>query len=347
MTFEPRPKHGDRGGVFLQVGEQGLLGGAAGVAQRDSLAGVEALHPLGQGRGHGIRQRQVHVVAAEQDVLADGQPRQGQVAPLVGDGDQGEVGRAAADVADQDDVADLDLLAPLLVLDGQPGVKGGLGLFEERDVLQARLAGRLHGELAGDGVERRRDGQEDLLVLEPVGGRLAGDPGVPGVAQVLEIRRRRGDRRDLASHRRRPSRGGSAARRSTPACESQLLAELTSRPGTLAPCSREDAHHAVRRRLPRQVKRPRREFLGAGQVEERREERPLGDVVDRDDLRNRQARDRAGLVVSHGVAIGIRQRRVRRPQVDANHVARHAVCLCPSRFRVRCVISRCWHGTLP
>ena len=38
ITFEPRPEHGDRGGVLLQVGEQGFLGGAAGVSQRDPLA---------------------------------------------------------------------------------------------------------------------------------------------------------------------------------------------------------------------------------------------------------------------------------------------------------------------
>ena len=68
--------------------------------------------PLGQRRGHGVGQREVHVVAAEQDVLADREPREGEVAALVADGDQGEVGRAAADVADEDDVADLDLLAP-------------------------------------------------------------------------------------------------------------------------------------------------------------------------------------------------------------------------------------------
>ena len=35
-----------------------------------------------------------------------------EVAGLLADGDQREVGGAAADVADQDDVADLDLLAP-------------------------------------------------------------------------------------------------------------------------------------------------------------------------------------------------------------------------------------------
>ena len=38
--------------------------------------------PLGQGRGDGVGQGEVHVVAAEQDVLADGQAGQDEVAAL-------------------------------------------------------------------------------------------------------------------------------------------------------------------------------------------------------------------------------------------------------------------------
>ncbi len=57
-------------------------------------------------------ERQVHVVAAEQDVLADGDALEGEVAVALGHGDQAEVGRAAADVADEDQVADRDAPAP-------------------------------------------------------------------------------------------------------------------------------------------------------------------------------------------------------------------------------------------
>ena len=70
--------------------------------------------PLGRVRGDRVGQGQVHVVAAQQDVLADGQARQREVARVVVDGDQREVGRAAADVAhEQDDVAGLDLPAAI------------------------------------------------------------------------------------------------------------------------------------------------------------------------------------------------------------------------------------------
>ena len=50
------------------------------------------------------REREVHVVAAEQDVLADGDALEREVAVLLGHRDQAEVGGAAADVADEDEI---------------------------------------------------------------------------------------------------------------------------------------------------------------------------------------------------------------------------------------------------
>ena len=64
-----------------------------------------------------MREREVHVVAAEQDVVADRDAMQFQVAFALDDGDQREVGGAAADVDDEDDVADLHLLAPAAAAD--------------------------------------------------------------------------------------------------------------------------------------------------------------------------------------------------------------------------------------
>ena len=91
-----------------------------------------------------------------------------------------------------------------------------------------------------------------------------------------------------------------AARRSTPGCESQLLAELTSRPGTLAPWSRaKTPDDAVRRRLPGQVESPPGETPWPP-AEYRNDGRSgrSDDVVDRDDLRDRQARIGAGCSAS-------------------------------------------------
>ncbi len=57
--------------------------------------------------GDVMGQGQVHVVAADQQMVADGHPLQHQVARLLGHGHQRQVGRAAADVADQQQVAQL------------------------------------------------------------------------------------------------------------------------------------------------------------------------------------------------------------------------------------------------
>ena len=155
------------------------------------LSGVE-LDPLGSEllRG-GVGQRQVHVVAAEQDVIADGDPLERQVALDLADRDQREVGGAAADVAHQDHVTDGELLAPAVAGLAQPRVERRLRLLEQRHVRQARVGGGAHRELARDRVERRRHRQQHLLR----GQRRVGMRVVPGRAHMAEIARRGLDRR--------------------------------------------------------------------------------------------------------------------------------------------------------
>jgi hypothetical protein len=82
------------------------------VGQRPQLPGVELAALRRELAGDGIGQRQVHVVAAEQDVLADRDAVQFEVAVAFEHGDQREVAGAAADIDDQDDVARPHLLAP-------------------------------------------------------------------------------------------------------------------------------------------------------------------------------------------------------------------------------------------
>ncbi len=87
-------------------------------------------------------QRQIDVVAAQQDVLAHRDAFERQLAPRFGHRDQGEIGGAAADIDHQDQIAHLHALAPVGVpLD--PGIEGGLRLFEQGDVLVAGLFARL------------------------------------------------------------------------------------------------------------------------------------------------------------------------------------------------------------
>ena len=55
------------------------------------------------------RERQVHVVAAEQDVIADRDALEREIAVVFADENQAEVGRAAADVAHEHEIADAEL----------------------------------------------------------------------------------------------------------------------------------------------------------------------------------------------------------------------------------------------
>ena len=65
-------EHRHRRRVFAALAQQRFLGGSARMPESDALAGVEAVHALRQCGCHRIGECQVHVVAAEQDVLAHG-----------------------------------------------------------------------------------------------------------------------------------------------------------------------------------------------------------------------------------------------------------------------------------
>src|SRR4029077_2879525 len=72
------------------------------------------------------RKRQVHVVAAQQDMVTNGDAFQRQFAILFGNHNEAEISRATADVAHENEVADFDAVAPGITLAFQPRIKGGL-----------------------------------------------------------------------------------------------------------------------------------------------------------------------------------------------------------------------------
>ena len=132
-------ENGDGVLLLLRSGlEQLLLGDAALLPERVELQGVEL--------GALLASCWLTVWASARSMLSPpsrmcsptATRSRRELAVLFGDGDQGEVGGAAADVDDQDQVADLDLLAPIgMAFD--PGVEGGLRLFEQDDVAGSRL----------------------------------------------------------------------------------------------------------------------------------------------------------------------------------------------------------------
>ena len=118
-----------------------------------------------------MRQGEVDVVAAEQDVLADGHPADAAFSPILApllpvDGKQAEVRRAAADI-DDENVAQLASAVlrsergaqrlpggPFAAVLLQPGVERRLRLFEQAN--RARIAGGLRRhqrQPLGGGVE--------------------------------------------------------------------------------------------------------------------------------------------------------------------------------------------------
>src|SRR5690606_4926253 len=95
------------------------------------LPGVQ-LRPIGgEFTGHQVGQRQVHIVAAQQNVVAHGHAVRFELAVALEDRDQREVAGAAADVDYQDDVARRYLFAPAAAAALDPAVQGRLRLFEQ------------------------------------------------------------------------------------------------------------------------------------------------------------------------------------------------------------------------
>ena len=192
------------------------------------------------------REGEVHVVATEQEVIADGNAAKRQLAIVVFDHDGAEVGRAAADVADQEDVARTELLRAMHRRCLHPGVERCLRLLEQVHVRQPRRIRGSHRELPRRRVERCGHRQVDLLALEPGLSVAARDLGVPGVAQMSEIRGRRLERRataELGARRRHRSTAGLARCRSTRALQSHDFADETTRSGASAAracCERAD-----------------------------------------------------------------------------------------------------------
>ena len=244
ISFEPRL--GTTIGAVSSVGvaEQLLLGRAARVGERAQLPRVELRAGGGQLARDDVREREVHVVAAEQDVVADRDALQLEVALALEHGDQREVAGAAADVDDEDDVADLHLLAPAAAARLDPAVERGLRLFEQRQRPVAGGLGRLGGQLARGRVERGRDRDRDVLL----GERRLGVRVVPGFAQVLEVAHRRLERRDARHFGRRVARQDRRAPVDARVAEPALRARHEADRRRRAAAAREFADRVVARR---------------------------------------------------------------------------------------------------
>ncbi len=192
------PADDDLLGRDARVLEQPFLCRARLVPERLQLPAVDPLPGRLEPLLQQPREREVHVVPAEQDVLANRHPLEREIAGLFGHGDEAEVGGSAAHVAHEDEIADAHALAPRVPLAFEPCVERGLRFFQQREPLEPRLDGRPAGQLARLLVERRRHGEDDVLVRE----RKAAVGRVPRASEMCQIGGRHLDGREFLDFRR-------------------------------------------------------------------------------------------------------------------------------------------------
>ena len=154
-------QHGDLDALQVRVVQQPLLGRRALPPQPAALADGKRRAQLGFDQPG---QREIEVVAAQQQVLAHGGAGEVDQVALARDADQAEIAGAAAHVADQHDLAVEELLARLRQVVRDPGIERRGRLFEQRQLLEAGIARGHHGQLARLFVERSRHGEDDVLL---------------------------------------------------------------------------------------------------------------------------------------------------------------------------------------
>ncbi|EAU63646.1 conserved hypothetical protein, partial [Stigmatella aurantiaca DW4/3-1] len=178
-------RNGDGGAAQGGIRVERLLGLAAAIGQGVELPRIELLALGGQLLGQGVGQRQVHVVAAQQDVVSHGHADQLHLSLPLAHGDDGEVRGAAAHIHHEDDLAGLHLLPEGLALRFQPRIERRLGLLQQGEVRDASGLRGLQRQLACRGIERGGDGDDDVLGGEGAAGLLAraGEGGVPRLTQ--------------------------------------------------------------------------------------------------------------------------------------------------------------------
>ena len=149
----------DLAGV-LQTVENGFLGLPALVAQGFPSVGAQGFPSFSEPHFQAAGQGEIHVVAAENEMVAHGDAFEPGAAFAFAEGDEGEVRGAAAHVADEYQVVGPDVVAPSGAAGGEPAVEGGQRFLEEDEVAKSGHGSGLGGEVPGDLVEGRGDGDD-------------------------------------------------------------------------------------------------------------------------------------------------------------------------------------------
>jgi hypothetical protein len=213
-------------------GQQLLLGGAAARRQLRKARRRQAAFARRQARLDEVGEREIHVVATEHQVVADADAGQVGSPSLIATWISVRsvvpppTSQTSSSRVSASSVGELVLMAE------QPVVESGLRLFEQAQIGQAGLPRGFQRQRARAFVEGGGNGQDHLLLFERC-LREAVQPGGADMRQIAGAGRDRRDLDDLVFG----APGQDGARRSTEACDSQLLALATRRPGTCAPRS--------------------------------------------------------------------------------------------------------------
>ncbi len=156
----------DRESVAGGVAEEDFLSGAAGVDEGEKLPVVDVFAFGFEFGADGVGEGEIHVVAAEEEMVADADAVELEVAAGFADGDEAEVDGAAADVANEDDLAGFYLFAPGFAGGGEPGVESGERFFEESWIGETGGDGGFVGEGAGGFVEGGGNGDDGFAIVE-------------------------------------------------------------------------------------------------------------------------------------------------------------------------------------
>ena len=315
----------DRDGLLRRRvrAEQRLFGLPARLGEQRVLCRVE-LRAAGQLRLDELRKRQVHVVAAEQQVFADGLADEAEFAPVLDGLDEAEVRRAAADVDDEAARAGVQAVQLGGRVRCQPAVERGLRLLEQDDVLQPRLARGLHRQRAGHVVERRGHGQHDGQFLQAVVGVVLRHDVIPALDEVAQVARRDLDGRE-ALHVRRGAPGDERRAAIDPRVTQPRLRRGDEPARHLtAVVAAELADDVLPRGVPRQDRRAGRQVVFAGEIEERGQQGPVAHVAGRDELgHGERAQFDAAVGARRAGQVEVGQRAVRRAEVDPDQVTWH------------------------
>ena len=127
------------------------------------------------------RQRGVHVVAAQHQMIADGDAAEQGTIGGNADLDEREIGGAAADIDDERQPDIFQGVGEVVSMARSEVVESGLGFLDQRELFQPSLLSGADGQSPGGFVKRGWDSDDDLLSADgrfgmsmvPSGGHLA------------------------------------------------------------------------------------------------------------------------------------------------------------------------------